>query len=122
MVLVSAMHITAGVYVNDAEPGLIVDHLVKNDDAAHLDAVMGRATSDLSQTGCDLIAVWAWGEPGFKEVLRKHYGFRSTMSFPYRRIIDSGYLEALALDETVTDIDVYNPVSWRVTHIFPDYA
>ncbi len=32
MVLVSAMHITAGVYVNDAEPGLIEDI----DDFAHL--------------------------------------------------------------------------------------
>ena len=108
---------------NGLNYGMIIDYLVKNEDPWCFGALIEKAMVELAKTGCDLIVVWAFSEPMLKEELQKRFGFSSTFSFPYNRIIDSGYFEALSLnDQAIRGMNIYDKSNWRITHIYPDYA
>jgi hypothetical protein len=108
---------------NGLNYGMIIDYLVKNEDPWCFGALMEKAIVELTKTGCDLIVVWAFSDPRLKEELQKRFGFSSTLSFPYNRIIDSGYFEALSLnDQAIKCMNIYDKSNWRITHIYPDYA
>jgi GNAT superfamily N-acetyltransferase len=106
---------------NGLNYGMIIDYLVKNEDLGYFGALIEKAMVEFTKTGCDLIMVWACSEPGFKEELRKRFGFSSTFSFPYNRFIGSGYFEALSLtDQAIRGINIYDKSNWRITNIYPD--
>ena len=103
--------------------GMIIDYLVKNEDPECFGALIEKAMVELAKTGCDLIMIWVFSEPGLKEELRLRFGFSSTSNFLYNRLIDPGYFEALSLnDQAITSMNIYDKSNWRITHIYPDYA
>jgi hypothetical protein len=103
--------------------GMIVDFLLKSAEPDCAAALIERAIVELSQAECDLLAVWAFSEPVISQILKRRYGFKTSLRFPYNKMIDSGYLEAMALDLPMLEgINTYCPDSWRVTYILPDYA
>lgn len=103
--------------------GMIIDYSVKGDDLECFDGLVEQAVRELYKTDCDLMVTWAFSKPKFREELRKRFGFKSTVRFPYNKIIDSGYFEALSLNDKVfKGVDIYNKDSWRITYIYPDYA
>jgi GNAT superfamily N-acetyltransferase len=103
--------------------GMVVDYLVKNEDPECFGALIEKAMAELAKTGCDLMMIWVFSEPGLQEELRLRFGFSSTSSFLYNRLIDPGYFEALSLnDQAVRGVNIYDKSNWRITHIYPDYA
>jgi hypothetical protein len=108
---------------HDLMYGMIVDFLLKSAEPDCAAALIERAIVELSKAECDLLAVWAFCEPLVSQILKRHYGFKATLRFPYNKMIDSGYFEAMALNSTMLEgIDIYRPDSWRITYIYPDYA
>jgi hypothetical protein len=116
--VISVQEQTNGLYY-----GMIIDYLVKNEDPECFGVLIEKAMVELAKTGCDLIMIWVFSEPGLKEELRLRFGFSSTSSFLYNRFIDPGYFEALSLnDHAIRGMDIYDKSNWRITHIYPDYA
>ena len=102
---------------------MVIDYLVKNEDPECFSALIEKAMVELTQTGCDLIVVWAFSEPRLKEELQKRFGFSSTSSLLYNRLIDPGYFEALSLnDQDMGGMNIYDKSNWRITHIYPDFT
>ena len=56
-----------------------------------------------------------------REELLKHFGFKSSVKFPYNRMFSYAYLEAMLIDEKLAEgVDIYDESNWRVTHAYAD--
>ncbi len=103
--------------------GMITDYLVKNGDIACFQALIKSSLSELEKSECDIISIWAFSEPKFREQLLKYLGFKSSIRFPYNRVSYYGYLDALLIDERVAErVNIYDKENWRVTYAFLDSA
>ena len=103
--------------------GIIVDYLVRNRDIACFQVLVDRSLDELEKSKCDIVVIWAFSEPKFKEQLLKRFGFKSSFKFPYNKVFDYGYLDALRLDERVAErVNIYDKENWRVTYAFRDTA
>jgi hypothetical protein len=101
--------------------GYIVDHLVKDRDIDCFRALINRSLGELEKWGCDIVIIWALGEPVLREELLKHLGFKSTLLFPYNRFSGHGFLNAIRLDDQVAaGVDIYDEKDWRVTCAYWD--
>jgi len=101
--------------------GMIIDYLVKNRDIACFQALMKSSLNELGKSECDILNMWAFIEPEFREQLLKYFGFKSFYSFPYNKIFDCGYLDAILIDERISErINIYDKENWRVTYAFHD--
>ena len=46
--------------------GMIIDYLVKNEDPECFGALIEKAMAELAKTGCDLMMMWVFSEPGLQ--------------------------------------------------------
>jgi GNAT superfamily N-acetyltransferase len=102
--------------------GYIVDHLVKDRDIACFRALISKSLNELDKLECDIVIIWALGEPVLRKQLLKYLGFKSTLSFPYNRFFTGGgYLDAIRIDEQVAaGVNIYAKENWRVTYAYSD--
>ena len=101
--------------------GLIVDYLIRDEDIDCFRLLMNVRLNELEKTKCDLVAIWGFGRPKFREELVKHLGFKSSLSFPYSKVLREGYFVAQEVKEQILEkIDIYNKANWRVTHAYRD--
>jgi GNAT superfamily N-acetyltransferase len=101
--------------------GVIVDYLIKDDDIDCFRLLINECLNELDKTKCDIVSVWAFTQPKFREGLLKHFSFKSSTSFPYSKVSEEGYFLAREVKEyTLEKIDIYNKVNWRVTHAYTD--
>jgi len=101
--------------------GYIVDHLVKDRDIACFQALINRALSELGKSKSDIVIMWALGEPVIRKELLKHLGFKSTLLFPYNRLLTHGYLDAIRIDDRVAaEVNIYDKENWRITYAYSD--
>ena len=103
--------------------GMIVDYLVRDNDIECFRILMNESLNELEKLKCDLVFVWAFSQPRFREELLRHFSFKSPLKFPYGRLLGKSYFVAREIDERVPGkIDVYNGGNWRVTHAYHDTA
>ncbi len=103
--------------------GFIVDYLVKGDDRACFHALMVRALQEIEENECHVVVAWAAGDPGLRRELLEHFAFRSSANFPYRKVMDTGYMDVLLVDERKAGLlDVYDKNNWRVTYAYPNFT
>jgi len=108
---------------NGLRCGLIVDYLVKNRDRSCFQVLADRCLKELAKSYFDILLVWAFSEPHLREELLKHFGFKSSVKFPYNRMFGYNYLEAMLIDEKLAEgVDIYDNSNWRVTHAYADTA
>lgn len=82
---------------------------------------MNECLNEVEKTKCDLISVWAFSMPKFREGLIKCFGFKASSRFPYNRFLEKGYFVVRELDEQVLEkIDIYDKENWRVTYAYMD--
>ena len=107
--------------VSGLRTGIVVDHLVRNSDIACYRALINRCLCELEKQGCDIAFIWTSGEPKLREVLLQHFGFKSSVRFPYDRFFGYGYMDVILLDEQRGErANIYDEENWRITHAFPD--
>ncbi len=101
--------------------GYIVDHLARDSDIACFQALVNRSLDELQRSGCDIVIIWAPGEPALREELMKRLGFKSLLAFPYNRFSERRYLDAIRINEEVAaGVNVYDKGNWRVTYAYTD--
>jgi predicted N-acetyltransferase YhbS len=101
--------------------GYIVDHLVRDRDIACFQSLINRSLDELEKSGCDIVIIWAPGEPALREELVKHLGFKSSLGSPYNRFSGHDYLDAIMIDEQVAaGVNIYDKDNWRVTYAYSD--
>ncbi len=107
--------------INGLVYGMIVDYVVKNKDIDCFRILINRCLNELEKSEPDLVSVWAFSQPEFRKELTKHFGFKSSSTFPYNRFFGKGYLVAREIDEQVVEkIDIYDKKNWRVTYTYYD--
>lgn len=102
--------------------GLIMDYLVKGGDLACFRSLIAAIMGEFTRAGCYAISVWAFSDPLLQHELHHNLGFKSSKQFPYRKIIDTGYMDVLSLG--VLDaggLNVYDSSKWRVTYAYPNF-
>jgi GNAT superfamily N-acetyltransferase len=103
--------------------GFIIDYLVKDGDVACFHALLVKALGELEKTACHVVVTWAFSEPHLRHELLEHFGFKSSLGFPYHKVMDSGYMDVLLVDERMANtIDIYHKANWRVTYAYPNYT
>ena len=101
--------------------GMITDYLVKNRDIACFGILINRCLDELEKSECDIALIWAFSEPKLREQLLKHFDFKSSLKFPYKKLFGYGYLDAICIDEQVAEkTNIYDKENWRVTQAYPD--
>ena len=101
--------------------GRIVDHVVRDSDFECYKYLMNKCFVELEKRRCDCYLIFTIGEPKLKETLLKDFGFKSFGKFPYNRLLDDGYLDAIQINEDFCfPVDIYNKNNWRVTYAFYD--
>jgi len=101
--------------------GVIADYLIKDDDIDCFRLLVNECVNELEKTKCDIISVWAFTHPKFREELLKHFGFKSSTRFPYDRVSEKGHFVAREVKEQMLEkIDIYSKLNWRVTHAYQD--
>jgi len=109
--------------VNGLVYGIVADYLVKDKDITCFRALINRALIESEKSDCDMIVIWVFSEPEFREELLKNFNFKSSFRFPYNRAFTYGYLDALLVDERRAErIDIYDKNNWRVTYAYSDIA
>ena len=108
--------------LNGQKRGIIMDYLVKGDDTTCFLILMEGAIRELLKYDCEIIVMWAFSEPAFQVELMKRLRFKSSLKFPYNKLIGYGYMDALLIDEQLARrIDIYNKYNWRITNAFADF-
>jgi GNAT superfamily N-acetyltransferase len=103
--------------------GLIADYLIKDDDIDCFSLLVNECLNELEKTKCDIISVWTFTHPKFREELLKHFNFKSSTRFPYDKVSEKGHFVAREVKEhTLEKIDIYNKSNWRVTLAYTDTA
>ena len=103
--------------------GILVDYAIKDGDAACLRAVLRRCLWEFNLAGCDNVRSWAFSQPHLQRELSGRFGFKSALKFPYNKILDQGYMDALLVNEQLADkLDIYNPRNWKLTRAFADFS
>ena len=101
--------------------GIIMDYLVKNRDITCFRLIIQRCLDELEEAECDIVLIWAFSEAKFREELLTHFGFKSSLKFPYNRLFAYGYLDAILIDEQVAErVNIYDKENWRVTYAHKD--
>jgi GNAT superfamily N-acetyltransferase len=102
--------------------GLIMDYLVRDGDLDCFSVLIAQAMEGFKAAGCYAMSIWAFSEPRFQHELIHKLGFKSSKKFPYRRVIRTGYMDVLAINEQDVDgVDIYDSTKWRVTYAFPNF-
>ncbi len=101
--------------------GIIVDYLIKNRDTTCIRLLINRCLDELEKAECDIVLIWAFSEPKLREQLVKHFGFKSSLKFPYKKVFGYRYLDAILIDEQVAKrVNIYDKDNWRVTYALRD--
>jgi len=100
--------------------GVIVDYLVKNKDIACFQTLMSKCLDELNKSDYDIVMIWAFSEPKFREELFNNFGFKSSSRFPFNRFFGYSYLDAIQIGNELVDIDIYDKDNWRVTPVYWD--
>ncbi|MFZ7132676.1 MAG: hypothetical protein ACOWWR_09995, partial [Eubacteriales bacterium] len=86
-------------------------------------AIVSKSLEEFNRYACPIAAIWALGEPEQHKILMKEFGFKSSLQFPYRKFIDSGYMDLILNDDTIDDkINIYDESNWRITYAYPNYT
>ena len=106
---------------NGLVSGVIVDYVVRDENIECFRQLINEALLQLENLKPDLISIGAFHQPGFRRELVEHFGFKSSMKFPYNRFADRSYFVVRRIDERAAEkIDVYNKENWQLTYIYPD--
>jgi GNAT superfamily N-acetyltransferase len=101
--------------------GIIVDYLVKNRDIICFRLLINKCLDELEKAECDIVLGWAFSEAKLREELLMHFGFNSSLKFPYNRLFAYGYLDAILIDDQVAErVNIYDKENWRVTYAHKD--
>ncbi len=101
--------------------GIIVDYLVKDNNAECFNLLMRQCLIDLEKSDCDIIIISAFSKPVFRHELVKRLGFKSSVKFPYNRFFQYEHLDAILLDEQLSRrVDIYDKNNWHVTYTYWD--
>ena len=101
--------------------GLIVDYLVKNKDLACFRVLIDKCLNELGKSESDILLAWLFSEPQLRKELMTHFGFKSSVKFPYNKMFGYAYLEAMLIDEDLAGgVGIYDRNNWRVTHAYAD--
>lgn len=107
--------------INGLVYGLIVDYLVRGKDIACFRALVDGCMDELGKSEFDILLVWAFSEPQLRKELLTHFGFKSSVKFPYNKMFGYVYLGAMLTDENLAQgVDIYDRNNWRVTHAYAD--
>ncbi len=103
--------------------GIIIDYLVKDNNAECFSALISAAMQEFSRSACQVVKTWTCGDPELRQTLIQRFGFKSSGMPPYNRYISGVYMDALAVDKSIAgELDIYDSSNWRVTYAFPNYA
>lgn len=119
--LVGYAVISMNTQLNGLRRGIIVDYLVKGDNSSCFLTLVKRSLTELVKSNCDIINMWCFNDPTFGIELIKHLGFKSSFKYPFNRIFNYEYMDALLIDEQLGKrMDIYNKNNWRITNALPD--
>lgn len=101
--------------------GLLVDYLVKDNDATCFRLLLDRCLAELRELECDYAYVWSVSKSNPIRELFRRSGFNSSLSFFYKRLYPYGHLDAILIQDRMADhIDIYDKENWRVSYAFSD--
>lgn len=107
--------------INGLVYGMIVDYVVKNKDIDCFRILINRCLNELEKSEFDLVSVWMFSQPEFREELVRHFGFKSPLGFPYNKVLEKNYFVTREVNkEVIGGIDIYDKENWRVTQAYPD--
>jgi len=106
---------------NGLTQGLIMDYLVKNNDAACFQVLLENCLIELEKLECDYAYVLMVSQSNPIRELFKLSGFKSSFGFPYRKLYSHDYMDAILTEEQMAEyIDIYNKENWRISWAFMD--
>jgi hypothetical protein len=101
---------------NNVICGWIRDYLAKDKNVDCFRSLIARCIDELVELGVDIILIPSFINAKFNVELAQHFGFKSSVSFPYNRIVAEGCFTTRAINEKVTQkVDVYNEENWDDT-------
>ncbi len=108
---------------NDGQKrGIIMDYLIQDHDPECFRAVLKKASCELARAGADIVVIWAPCESALRNELIEILGFKSSCKFPYNKLMESGHIDALLIDERIgRHIDFYEKLNWRMTCALADF-
>jgi hypothetical protein len=110
-------------HVKGLTTGMIIDYLLKDGDIDCFRVLILKALEEFNRSTCQVAAIWILGEPGLRKVLTESFNFKSSLEFPYRKFIDSGYMDLIVIgDKIASEINIYDQTTWRVTYAYPNYT
>lgn len=109
-------------HVRGLTTGMIIDYLLEDGNIDCFRVLILKALEEFNRYACPVAAIWVLGEPDLYMVLTESFGFKSSLKFPYRKFIDSGYMDLILTDEKIaSEVNIYNQKNWRVTYAYPNY-
>ena len=103
------------------EQGLLVDYLVKNNDATCFRLLLDKCLTELRKLDCDYAYVWSVSKSNPIRELFRRSGFKSSLAFLYNRLYPYGHLDAILIQDQMADhVDIYDKENWRVSYAFSD--
>ena len=103
--------------------GIIIDYLVKDDDAEYYQLLIPAILDEFNRSSCHVIATWPMCSPVLRSLLMDKYAFRTSGNFPYSKFIKSAYMDLIVIDDSISRLPgIYDKTDWRVTYAFPNFT
>jgi hypothetical protein len=103
--------------------GIIMDYLIRDEDVHCLHLIIQNSIEELFKKNSDIIIVWSLKERAFQRELQCKLGFKSSLQFPYKKVIGYGYMDVLQInDQLAKTSDIYDKDNWRITNASADYT
>ena len=80
-----------------------IDYLIKDGDIDCFRILMTECLGVLRKLECDTASIWVFNKSHFREELLKHFGFKSSIKFPYDIFSEENYFIAQCLEETLLE-------------------
>ncbi|WP_455368104.1 GNAT family N-acetyltransferase [[Eubacterium] cellulosolvens] len=93
--------------------GLISDFLIKHDHIDCFRAMINQCITELEESDCDLISLWAFSHQKFRKELLDIFCFKSSLRFPYNKIHKNGYF---IIRRLISHPAIYDIENWRITY------
>lgn len=103
--------------------GMVVDYLVRDNNIDCFRSLMNGCLKELEKINHDIVSIWIFGQPEFRDVLMKQFGFKSPLKLPYSWLNWKGYFIVREINKQLpAKPDIYDSQNWRITHAYCDTA
>jgi len=100
---------------------MIMDYVVKEKSIDCFRELMSRSLQEFQDSKSDLISSWHLSHDELRAELIERYGFKSSLGFPYRRLLEQRYFVVREVDrQAIGAFDIYDERNWRVSRAYLD--